>query len=343
MKLIKLMKKQTEQLKKIDLSYMDITKKSITCPVCNEDKNSIVSSGISRGGIDLTYVICHKCTHIYMKYVPSNLAYTKFYESGDYRRLTGEHNDTKGIIEDPSKFSVKYSHGVRLYEQYLKGILAKGDVVFDFGCGDGAWLYGLRLISECDIDGNEPSLSDLEFIRTKMGVKIFEGLIEDCAEEIKKKYKGKVKLTIVSGSLQHMLDPMKCLSLAYEILSNDGYLYICNKNIFVHYISPKSPYPRKFAALRTVDHPHYFHEDSYRYMVEKSGFEIISFNNKSSVRAEHMEIFAKKILVGKNPNNLTGYNKILKKIRFQELKVSIYWSLPLRAYRWVKRKFLYNK
>ena len=36
------MKKQTEQLKKIDLSYMDITKKSITCPVCNEDKNSIV-------------------------------------------------------------------------------------------------------------------------------------------------------------------------------------------------------------------------------------------------------------------------------------------------------------
>ncbi|MDD3021940.1 MAG: class I SAM-dependent methyltransferase [Alphaproteobacteria bacterium] len=323
--------------KAVDLSYLESAKKEVDCPICSSKEFEIFSQGMSRGGIDLAYAICKTCSHIYLKYRPTADSYDRFYSSGDYRKLTGDDENTKALYDNQDAFKKRYSHGERLYNEYLKGRLGKEDIVFDFGCGDGAWLYGLNQMTGCKIDGNEPSLEDVQFIKDKMGVDIFHGLIEDQKDQIIGKYKGKVKLAIISGSLQHMLDPRLCLEIAHEILEDDGYLYVCNKNIFEHYLSVKSPFPRPFSDLRTVDHPHYFHEESYRYMLEGSGFNILNFSNDSKIRAVHMEVFAQKRrkVAGVAPKG--DYAQVVAGIRSMEKKVVFYRSFVARLIRGVKR------
>ncbi len=328
------------RIQSVDLTYMSHTKKPIDCPICGNVEHTVVSEGMSRGGISLSYVICHHCTHVYMKEVPSLDAYSQFYESGDYRRLTGDHTNTQQLASNPELFERRYSHGERLYTEYLNGILNGNDTVFDFGCGDGAWLFGLNKITGCRVSGNEPSQGDADFIKKKLGIDVFVGLIEDCADDILKAHKGGVKVAIVSGSLQHMLDPMKCLRLAHQILQEDGYLYVCNKNIFVHYISDHSPFPRYFADLRTVDHPHYFHEANYRYMLEDSGFQIVKFNNHSKIRFAHMEVLAQKRAIKRVAIPVSSYSQVLAQIDAKEKEVARFKSFPARLSRWLKRRLV---
>jgi SAM-dependent methyltransferase len=318
----------------LNLSYMTTTMQKVSCPICEKTESTIISSGKSRGKIDLTYVICHSCTHIYMKYVPSKEAYTKFYTLGDYRRLTGDNQK----LRDSKNFALKSSQGARLYYEYLQGKILKEDIIFDFGCGDGAWLAGLQNTVDCHVTGNEPSQEDADFIKKNLGIDIYVGLIEDCYENILSDLKGKVKLAIISGSLQHMLDPMKCLRLANQILRDDGYLYVCNKNIFVHYISKKSPYPRFFLDLRTADHPHYFHENSYKNMIQSAGFEILSFSNDSKVRKVHMEIFAQKNMLKSYEYQNCEYTKIIDELITKENEVKKFRSPSARFQRWLNRK-----
>lgn len=324
----------------IDLSYMQRTMKHTKCPICSHDNAVSVSEGMSRGGIKLRYVVCKCCSHIYMQKVPSLEAYKRFYMSGDYRKMVRFYKNKRKTkaqkkIDPDTIFNERCGQGVRLHNKFLNDNLKANDLVFDFGCGDGAWLYGLRMQSGCQINGNEPSKEDARFIKSKMGIDIFVDLIEDCSTKILKKYEKKAKLVIISGSLQHMIDPIKCLSLAHQILKKDGFLYICNTNTFEHYISKNSPYPCKFEYLRTVDHPHYFHEISYKNMMIATGFDILTFNNHSKIRSNHMEIFAQKGKLVRSKKFIGSYKKILDTLKKNEKEVRHFMSFFQRATRYL--------
>lgn len=324
------------EISNLDLSYIKETMHEVDCPICCEKDYKIVSEGHGRGGIFLKYVICEGCGHIYMKNRPSNLGYNKFYESGDYRILTKptKRNLTSSNISSDEHFSKKaYSHGERLYNNHLKNFLNEGDIVFDFGAGNGAWLYGLQKVSKCKVEGLEPSKSDVENINKILNANIYCGLIEDFQDKIIADLKNKVSVAIISGSLQHMIDPMKCLFVAKKILRPGGLLYVCNKDIFSHYLSLFSPDPRKFDDLRTIDHPHYFYCESYKQMIERSGMRVVHFGMNSSVRYVHMEIIAKKDnKFDFNKKNINTKN-VLIKIRIMEICVVIFNSLPTRIIR----------
>jgi hypothetical protein len=94
---------------------------------------------------------------------------------------------------------------------------------------------------------------------------------------------------------------MYCLAIAREILRGDGYLFVCNWNLFDHYMAPYAGDPEGFyGATRRVlgevlswEHPHYFHAASFRYMVESAGFEILDFEFDSQIRPRHMGVLAR--------------------------------------------------
>jgi SAM-dependent methyltransferase len=313
----------------------------IACPVCGcKEYHKVYEGPVVRGQVDLTCAICSHCTHLYLNPRPSLEAYAKFYNEDDYGRVAlavkKKSYSERSSIHDEEFFQERTAHGTRLYETYLKGILTENDTVFDFGAGDGAWLYGLRKATGCTIDGNEPMALQVEFIRKRLGIDIFHAPIEELGPLVMKKYRGKVRLAIVSGSLQHMVDPMKCLEIARDILSDNGYLYVCNWDILYRMSRPASA-GLLFKDAVSIDHVHYFHENSYKLMVQRAGFEILNFEPFSTIRykPKHMEIFAKK---SSTPEDLVpeiGCDQVLARIVDLEASVKRYrtFSLHYRLHR----------
>lgn len=227
-------------------------------------------------------------------------AFDEFYRDDSYFHLCADFygkslDATMAQFDEDSYWAERGQHGERLYQEYLQGELGAGDLVFDFGCGDGAWLWGLQQLTGCAVGGEEISSVYVKVASKQLGVPIFEGGIEATAEAIVAKHRNAAKLAIVSGSLQHMLDPMLCLRAARDILVEGGLLYICNWSIFDHFMRPWADQPgRLLGEVLSWEHLHYFHETAFRHMVEVAGFEIIAFSPESRVRPRHMEILARK-------------------------------------------------
>ncbi len=276
------------------------SRERIACPICESERQSAVYEGVALRGNNVVLVMCRDCSHLFLTPRPTMEIFKRFYADEDYFHLCANFSDVTlgekmGQFGQDDFWDERFSHGKRLYDHYLAGQLGKDDIVFDFGCGDGAWLGGLRQASGCQIDGEEISPIYADIIKKKLGVSIFLGAVEEVAEDIAEKYRGKVKLAIVSGSLQHMLDPMKCLRVARDILTDDGRLYICNWSIFEHYMKSFDGSFRRLAGeIVSWEHLHYFHETSFRYMLAKAGFRVEEFALNSEVRVRHMDAFASK-------------------------------------------------
>lgn len=276
------------------------SREDIPCPVCDSERHSRVYEGVALRGNKLVLVMCQDCSHLFITPRPNMEIFKKFYADDDYFNLCANFSEVT-LDEKMEQFGQeefweeRFSHGKRLHDQYLAGKLGKDDVVFDFGCGDGAWLGGLREVTGCRVAGEEISPIYADVVRDKLGVDIFLGPIEEVADDIAAKYRGKVKVAIVSGSLQHMLDPMKCLRVAREILTDDGLLYICNWSIFEHYMhSFDGSFRRLVGEIVSWEHLHYFHETAFKYMVARAGFKVENFQLNSEVRHRHMEVLASK-------------------------------------------------
>jgi SAM-dependent methyltransferase len=251
-------------------------------------------------GNDIVCVICRDCTHLFLNPRPPMDAFKAFYEGESYFELCANFSDVSlgqkmDQFNDESFWQSRFVHGEQLHKLYLEGELGPGDLVFDFGCGDGAWLWALQELTGCRVGGEEISEVYADVVRKRLGIDVFVGPIEELADEIVEKHAGEAKLAIVSGSLQHMLRPMQCLEAARGILRDDGYLFVCNWNIFEHYMTPyEDDTQRLLGEVLSWEHPHYFHESSYRYMLARAGFEVVAFNLESPVRPRHMEALARK-------------------------------------------------
>lgn len=319
-----------------ELTYLTDSMKLVACPICGDKEYEKVYEGmVERGGITISCVICTCCSHLYLNPCPSLAAYTKFYDEDDYGKVAlaarNKPYSERSRIHDEQFFRERSKQGTRLYQKYLEGKLKEGDIVFDFGAGDGAWLYGLRRVTGCKIDGNEPMQLQVKFIKERLGIDVFHAPVEELADEIVKKYLGRIKLVIACDSLEHMVDPMKCLSVARSILEDDGYLYICNWDI-LHRMNQPSGAGRLLRECLSIDHPHYFHENSYKFMVQKAGFEILDFKSVSAIRdkADHMEIFARKASVPGHSFPVLGCQQILSDIAKIESNVERYRAGSLR-------------
>jgi SAM-dependent methyltransferase len=270
-------------------------RETIDCPLCGSSTYDSVYEGVALRGNALNCVICRQCTHLFLNPRPTLDAFRRFYAGDPYFHLCA---DFSGVsfeekmeqFDDDAFWQRRFDHGERLFNEYLNGQLGAEDIVFDFGCGDGAWLWALRELTGCKVDGEEISDIYAEVIRRKLGVEIFVGPAEDLTEDIVARYAGQVKVAIVSGSLQHMLRPMDCLRAAREILRPDGYLYVCNWSLFEHYMtSYEGDRRRLLGETLSWEHLHYLHESSFRYMLEAAGFELLDMRLESSIRPRHMD------------------------------------------------------
>lgn len=288
--------------------------------------------GIALRGNELVCVACCACTHLFLNPRPDLEAFKHFYKGDNYFHLCAEFSkvsleEKMAQFEDDKFWSERFAHGRRLYERYFAGLLGPGDVAFDFGCGDGGWLGGLREASGCEIDGEEISDLYVDVIKQRLGVEVTLGPIEEVAENILARYApGGVKVAIVSGSLQHMLDPMLCLSVAHRILSPDGLLFVCNWNLFDHFMAPcREPGGELYADSQRLlgenlswEHAHYFHETSFLFMLEVAGFELVDFEPESTIRKRHMGALVRKAQRPIMPRPRASVDEVLARLRALE-------------------------
>jgi SAM-dependent methyltransferase len=297
----------------------------IPCPLCGslEFEQLYEGNGLRLNAISC--VICTTCTHIYLNPRPTMDAYKLFYGAADYFELCAT-NDGMSLAEKMAQFDddtfweSRYHQGDRLYARHLTGKLSKDDLVIDIGCGDGAWMGALHRTTGCRIVGQEVSPTYAKIVKRKFGIETFTGPVEELTERMTTAHAGEASLVIISGSLQHMLDPMACLKLARNLLRNDGHLYICNWDIITQYLlSYVDEHPRRMLGeTLSIEHPHYFHEWSFLFMLENAGFDVLDFQLDSSIRQRHMDAFARKGGAAGRAVPKGLYSRIVSRIRALE-------------------------
>lgn len=169
-------------------------KKSIVCPICNEDKEI---KTLDSGRFDLYF--CKKCKNGFVHPIPGNL-------SDYYPKLYWQH---LGRFSNFRLWLHNSYQNVRL--GWFKRYLTKGDVL-DVGAGEGA--FGEML-------GNNFTVTNLEYpgagVRNKSVIKS-----NFLTWEPKQKFDGIVFLE----SLEHVTNPRKYLEKATSLLKEDGFIFV---------------------------------------------------------------------------------------------------------------------
>ena len=254
----------------------------INCPLCNQDNTTLVGTG-SRGGLKIKSVICNSCSLIYLNPKPTPKTYTEFYAIGDYRRFLNivkkkvSSDNIDNFLSD-EKFNKRKQDGKKIASIYFSEILSDKDLFFDFGCDTGGILAGVQEECNCNIMGNEPSQPCANYIKDKLGIHILNCTMENIKGKDKDRFKGKVKLASIIGTLEHVNNPVSCLKIAYDMLQDNGYLYIESFDILKRIEIKKEC----MDDAATIDHQYYFHKDVYEYMLALNNFEIIKFHSMGS-------------------------------------------------------------
>ena len=265
----------------------------IDCPLCKHNNTKTVGFN-SRGGIKVNTVICNTCTLIYLNPKPVPKKYSEFYSSGDYRRFLNivKGRDNPEYIDNTFsdvRFQKRKEYGKQIAKKYFKEILTKDDLFFDFGCDYGGILAAVKEECSCSIMGNEPSEPCAEFIKEKLGISVLNCMMEDINREDRGKYKGKIKLTSIIATLEHVNNPVKCLEIAYDLLTDDGYLFVESMDVF----NRMEGQIEAVDNVATIDHQYYFHKNVFEHMLQKCGFEIIRLNYDNNIR-KTMLVLARK-------------------------------------------------
>ena len=206
----------------------------MSCIFCQKNDFKIVSSRDSKNNSYLKVVFCKDCGMVQQDPIPSEKEVNEYY-SNEYR-------------QDYKRTSIpKIKHVYRAGNLALDRInflkernIIKGNLL-DVGAGGGEFTYlsgRLGFISQ----GIEPNIGYSNYARKEYGINIQTGQLADVDQ----------KFNIISmfHALEHIPDPIKTFKLLYELMDQNGYLFVEVPNIETKDASPNNIY---FKA-----HIHYF-------------------------------------------------------------------------------------
>jgi SAM-dependent methyltransferase len=293
-----------------NFNYNEKKLEYIPCNLCRS-KNFEVICRKSVNNLNVHTVMCKTCSLVFISPRMTSKDYDEYYMS--YYRIDRASIKQKEYINDLEKNFENARKFGKAIVKYM-GEYVNDGLTIDVGSSTGGILYGLKEArGNLELLGIEPSLEESAYAESK-GVKTIRGLFEDVKLDIK----NKASNVLCVQSLNHLLDPKKFLDWSYDILNENGHVFLAVKN-WRHQVYRAG----KLKYGIQIDHVYMFTPETLSLLCKSAGFEVIYIDmDESKSREEikkqkadglnthHIRIVAKKSL--KNQNLHIPKNQYLK-------------------------------
>jgi SAM-dependent methyltransferase len=237
----------------------------IPCCICKKDSFELLSEK-ERHGFYYPLVICKTCGLIQNNPRLNQESYLDFYETLYRRFLSGKSKPTEKYFEK------QYNRGIKIIDFLTNSkVLNKKDknlFVFEVGCGAGGVLKAFKdqgfTIQGCDLD-----TTYLNYGRDKHKLTLHHGTLNQT------KFERPPDIIIYSHVLEHILYPVEELSQIYNILNENGYLYIEVPGVG----NIKNSHDMNFLHYLHYHHVYHFTLTTLRNLLYLNGFRLIDGNN----------------------------------------------------------------
>ena len=230
------------------------------------------------------------CGIVRSNLVPSQEEMNKFYSSNLYRFIY-ESSDLAEYFDRKIKFALSgESLILKSLEPYLKN---KEISVLEIGCAGGWNLLEFKESGYHDLTGYEPGSFYREMGKKKLNLDLRNGFLEDALED-EKKY----DVILLNHVLEHILDPLDALHKIYDLLKDDGLLYLGVPNIQEYDIGQ-------------IQNAHYlyFSPLNFSKLINTANFKVLKFSEDNI----HMYFISQKNKINSfKKENLINTDKLLK-------------------------------
>lgn len=236
------------------------------CLFCNENSTKIV---FREFGVD--YLRCKKCDHLFSSF-ERDAHYDGYFENIESEKEAFQYWDI--------------SHK-KMYEAFAKRFMEKkcGNIL-DVGAGLGFFVKFAEEILGWDSYGVEISKEGCNFAKEKLNLnKIFCGRIEETDFE-----KESFDIITMWDVIEHLLEPRPVLKKCYELLKDEGFLFLHTPNGEVQLYKSrikKIIFGEKegIRYLEAKDHLNLYKEKTIEKLLKGCGFQEIKFFHLPPIQA----------------------------------------------------------
>ncbi len=228
------------------------------CILCGKSSLRTLRDSL-RGGVKRNVLQCKSCSLTFLEPKKANLQ--AFYGTeyrGQYTPLIGKVSNTE------ETFKIYTPHQAERIAR-LKPILKKNMRVLDIGASSGHFLAALKPYVKERV-ALEFNLSDAEFIRKKLGLKVYTTPIEETDLP-----KGYFDLITVIQTFEHIDDPLHFLESLTPYLKPNGKVYIEVPNVDEALLGTYHVEPYAAFSFKEV-HVFYYSPKTFAAMLKKGGF-----------------------------------------------------------------------
>ncbi len=278
--------------------YNSLSNKVLSTPIyTSNDSFSITSiSNLINAKTEVYYD--KEIAHLYTK---ETLNLEEYYDNEYKVDIESEDKDSLyGIINGEKIYRTQYQ-----LDLFTKKVEIKNNMkILDYGSAKGLFLK--KLIEKISI---EPYLFDITTKYKEFWLKTFNQ--KNCSfYNLKDEWKNSLDIVTSFYVFEHVKDPLNELKNIYQVLKEDGIVYIQVPNVYNH-----------IADFICIDHLHHYSKISLTHLLNQSGFEVISIDDTSYEGAL--------IIVGQKKTNIKTYNFLNEDYTFYETKaveMSKYWQ-----------------
>lgn len=237
--------------------------KYIDCNLCGSGESKIYHK-MNSSGKTWNIVQCKKCGLIYLNPQPSPEEIKNLYLK-DYFDIAYLQKESCARLMSDARELLKE---IERYRQPGK--------ILDIGAAGGHYLKAAQERG-WETFGVELSSYATSWAKENLGLKIFTGILEEAnfPDDF-------FDVIIMSHTLEHLFEPLGTLRKAYQILKNNGLIYINVPN--VNLLKTQIEKRGKLGALSEEEHLFWFSLKTLKAILEKAGFKIIRVRSGPSIR-----------------------------------------------------------
>jgi SAM-dependent methyltransferase len=220
------------------------------CIICGAACNGKLRKG------EWSYLRCSRCGLLSSDPIPSHQQIELHYRT----------KFQKGNYEAARRYATPY---LRIYEQIATWVAPKhGERILDVGCFTGDLMARLAARG-ADVYGLELQPEAVEIAQEKMPGRVFKADVDGSAFP-----EGPYDTIMMSGVIEHVIDPAKFVSRAHSLLVPNGRLLLQTPDASsVLALIMRSHWP----PLAPIEHIHLFSRSAMRKLLHSSGFSDVQF------------------------------------------------------------------